>query len=126
MDSTDLLNQAIAILKRAEALLESIEQKMVQPHREESRSVWIDKHQAATIVHRDWKTLARWRADTTKGLIAGVHWQHDGGVVVYHREMLTDWYNCRSNPEVHLNNIIQKSRSATPAKRRGRPCKESA
>jgi hypothetical protein len=80
--------------------------------------VWVDKYAAGLIVNRNWKTLERWRADEDKGLMAGVHWQNDGGKIVYHAEMLSHWYANRATPNRHLEAIVN---SRSPAKRRGRP-----
>jgi hypothetical protein len=89
------------------------------------RSPWVDKIDAGAIVHRHPQTLDKWRADESRGLTEGVHWQNDGGKVVYHAEMLADWYNHQADPEVHLANIAH-ARSAMPLKKRGRPRKELA
>ncbi|GAP99102.1 hypothetical protein [Leptolyngbya sp. NIES-2104] len=110
-NSTEILIRAIAILERAEAILNHIEVEYFSP-----QSEWVDKHAASKIVNKHWQTLNVWRRDKAKGLIEGIHWQHDGGEVVYHAEMLKDWYRHRRNPEAHLRTIEQSAKSQ--AKRR--------
>ena len=113
-DPIAILQQAISILQRTETLLDELN---VRLDRLESPSVapeWVDKHDAAKIVCKHWKTLDRWRIGPNSTLLDGVHWQHDGGEVVYHGELLKDWYRHRSDPAAHRK-AIERFMS-------GRPC----
>ena len=100
-DPTIILQQAIALLQRTETLLEEVNAKVAQLETPTIIPEWIDKHDAAKIVCKHWKTLDRWRVAEGSSLIEGIHWQHDGGEIVYHAELLKDWYRNRSNPVAH-------------------------
>ncbi|BAU13023.1 hypothetical protein LEP3755_35590 [Leptolyngbya sp. NIES-3755] len=98
-----LLLKAIALLQKTEALLEEVNAKVTQLDSPVIIPEWIDKHDATKIVCKHWKTLDRWRVAEGSSLIEGIHWQHDGGEIVYHAELLKDWYRNRSNPVAHYH-----------------------
>jgi hypothetical protein len=104
-DATSILQQAIALLQRAELLLEELNAKLDCLESFQVLPEWVDKHDAAKIVCKHWKTLDRWRVDPNSTLLEGLHWQHDGGEVVYHAELLKDWYRHRGNPSAHQRTI---------------------
>jgi hypothetical protein len=118
-DPNAILQQAIALLQRAEALLDEMNEKISQLDSPTIVPEWIDKHDAAKIVCKHWKTLDRWRVTEDSSLIEGIHWQHDGGEIVYHAELLQDWYRNRSNPVAHYLTIQEFTRK-NQSKKRGR------
>ena len=104
-DPTAILQHAITLLERAESLLEELNTKLDRLETPKILPEWVDKHDAAKLVCKHWKTLDRWRGEASSTLIEGVHWQHDGGEVVYHAELLQDWYRNRGNPVAHQRTI---------------------
>jgi hypothetical protein len=66
------------------------------------------------------KTLDRWRVASGSTLIDGIHWQHDGGEIVHHAELLKDWYRHRGNPGAHqraIDNFLTSLPGNQPKKR---------
>lgn len=90
-----LLNEVSALKRR----IDEIEARNPDPAKLPSE--WMNRDEAAKLVNRSWGTLSKWRHEPRRGLIKGIHWQNDGGAVVYNREALTHWYNHRSEPAVH-------------------------
>jgi hypothetical protein len=119
-DPIAILKQAIALLQRTETLLDEVNAKLDHLVAPSVTPEWVDKHDAAKIVCKHWKTLDRWRSAQDSTLIEGLHWQHDGGEIVYHAELLKDWYRHRGDPETHLKtiaNFTAKLPSNQPKKR---------
>ncbi len=115
-DPIAILKQAIALLQRTETLLDELNAKLDHLAVPNVAPEWVDKHVAAVIVGgKHWKTLDKWRSDPSKGLREHIHWLHDGGEIVYHAELLKDWYRHRGDPDAHLSAIshftAQKSNS---------------
>ncbi len=125
MSHTDpimILEQAISLLQKTESLLDELNAKLDRLDATPVTPEWVDKHDAAKIVCKHWKTLDRWRVAAGSTLIDGVHWQHDGGEVVYHAELLKDWYRHRHDPAAHRRMIEQFTASlpCNQPKKRGR------
>jgi hypothetical protein len=104
-DPIAILQQAIAIIQRAESLLTEVSAKLDRLDAPTVIPEWIDKHSAAKIVCKHWKTLDRWRVSPGSTLINDIHWQNDGDEIVYHAELLKDWYRHRSDPIAHQRAI---------------------
>jgi hypothetical protein len=123
MSHTDpivILQQAISILQRTEMLLDEVNAKLDRVVAPCVAPEWVDKHDAAKMVCKHWKTLDRWRVAPNSTLIEGLHWQHDGGEVVYHGELLQDWYRHRGNPAAHQGAVDRILLTRNQPKRRGR------
>ena len=77
----ELLKQAIAVFQQTSTMLDSLIGS--------NSSNLIDKHQAAAIVHKHWKTLSGYRE---KYWTEGIHYfpQPDGSYL-YNRMLLEDW-----------------------------------
>ncbi len=121
-DPIAILQQAIALLQRTESLLDELNAKLDRLQSPSVTPEWVDKHDAAKIVCKHWKTLDRWRVSPNSTLIDGIHWQHDGGEVVYHAELLKDWYRHRGDPVAHQRAIdgFLANLPGNQPKRRGR------
>lgn len=98
-----LLNE-VSTLKRR---IDEIEARNPDPAKPPSE--WMNRDEAAKLVNRSWATLGKWRHEPRRGLIEGIHWQNDGGAVVYHREALTHWYNHRSDPAAHTDWLVARA-----------------
>ena len=120
-DPIAMLQQAIALLQRTETLLDELHARLDRWETPGVVPEWVDKHDAAKIVCKHWKTLDRWRVAPDSTLIAGVHWQHDGGEIVYHAALLQDWYRHRSHPATHQRTIerfLARQPSQQPKRRK--------
>ncbi len=79
-------------------------------------------HKDVDVVCKHWKTLDRWRVGPDSTLLDGIHWQHDGGEVVYHADLLKDWDRHRGDPIAHQRTITHflATLPSNQAKKRGR------
>jgi hypothetical protein len=121
-DPIAILQQAIAIMQRTESLLDALNHKLDRLEPPTVTPEWIDKHDAAKLVCKHWKTLDRWRVGPDSTLLDGIHWQHDSGEVVYHADLLKDWYRHRGDPIAHQRTIAHflATLPSNQAKKRGR------
>ncbi|MBE9010020.1 hypothetical protein IQ250_07360 [Pseudanabaenaceae cyanobacterium LEGE 13415] len=117
-DPIEILQQAMAVLQETKSLLHRIESEYLMPQPGQTGE-WIDKHDAAKLLGVHWQTLYKWTKDDRKDLHAGIHWMNNGFEILYHRELLADWYRNLHDPSAHLRVIesYQKARSKAPRKR---------
>ncbi|MGG6270222.1 hypothetical protein ACQ4M3_40410 [Leptolyngbya sp. AN03gr2] len=124
-NSIEILQQAIELLQETKSLLHRIETEYLQPQPGQTGE-WVDKHQASKLLGVHWQTLYKWTKDDRKGLMEGVHWTNNGYEVLYHRELLADWYRNRHDPSAHLRLVESYQRSRAASTRSKQPRKRSA
>jgi hypothetical protein len=74
-DPIVILQQAIALMQRTESLLDALNHKLDRMENPIVTPEWIDKHDAAKLVCKHWKTLDRWRVGPDNILLDGIHWR---------------------------------------------------
>ncbi|MEM9152992.1 MAG: hypothetical protein AAGB19_21425 [Cyanobacteria bacterium P01_F01_bin.3] len=93
-----LLKQAIALFEQTSTMLDSLLNKDEDNSLLSQGGNEIDKHQAAELVRKHWKTLAQYREKYWR---EGIHYfpQPDGSFL-YNRMLLKDWLvNWRSQED---------------------------